>query len=223
MNSACGWAKAIAGKTHFAFLGCVLDTEALSTNWLKPLDNEIYIVKGVKGLFTIHNKCLEPFEDKNWKEFDCSQKVGAVFKALQHSTKTISDNAAALRCFATFGLVILTPYKKGFGITKNVFAVVAGGFEIVCRVNDLWILVNKPVKTEEEQRVNNAEWLQHMLVITTQVFAIQLNFFGGLDAMFRDSMNPEDRMPDVVFNFWGTIASFTTLGYGAVGYFSSAD
>jgi len=32
MNSACEWAKVIAGKTHFTiFQGCILNTEALSS------------------------------------------------------------------------------------------------------------------------------------------------------------------------------------------------
>lgn len=212
LNSACGWAKAIAGKTHFTFLGCLLDTEAVSKNWLKPLDNEIYVIKGIKGLLTFKDKCYDRVN---------KAKIETLFRAAQHATKTVADSAAGLRCLGAFGLVALAPYKKGLGLTKNSFAVLAGGMEIVCRVHDLWLVTNdEKATTPKEQKALNARWMQDVFMVIVQIFSIQLNFFGGLDTMFGETMRPEDRMPDVVFNFWGTCASFASLGYASASYFA---
>lgn len=212
LNSACGWAEAIAGKTNFVFLGLALDTAALSKNWLKPLDNEIYVVKGVKGLLT--------FKDKCWNKLD-KNETATVLRACQHFTKTISDSAAGLRCLAGFGFVILTPYAKRLSLTKNVLAVTAGFFEIACSSLDLWKVANTKVKTEEEQKALNVRWSSDVLMIIIQVFSIQLNLFGGLDTAFGSQMDSRDRLPGTVFNFWGTSASFLGLGLSAVKYFGS--
>jgi len=210
LNSACGWAKEIAGKTNFAFLGCELDTAVLSQSFLKPLDNQIYVVKASAAWIDFKKKC--------WNDVK-RDDVGTILRATQHAFKTIGDSAAALRCLATFGLVILAPYRVVLGLTKNSFAVTAGVLEIMCRVHHLATkVINQPVKTEEDQRRQQLEWTADMLMIITQIFSIQLNFFGGCQSAFGGAMRPGCDIPEAVFNFWGTNASLAALGYAAVDY-----
>lgn len=211
-NSGCAWAKEITGKTHFAFLGCELDTAALSKNWLKPLDNQIYVVKGTASLFALKEKC--------WNRLN-KNDVGTVLRATQHLLKTIGDSSAGLRCLAAFGFVFLSPYTRALSLMKNSFAVGAGVFEIACRTHDIWKLTNETAKTDAEERDKQLQWLASVAMIITQIFSIQLNFFGGCYTAFRDVVEPDKHVPDAVFNFWGTCASLSALGYSAIEYIRS--
>lgn len=211
--SACAWAKELTGKTHFAFFGSVLDTEALSKNCLKPLDNQIYIVKGIKGFLTMSDQC--------WNRVK-REKIETVFRAVQHATKTFADTLSATRFLATCGFAILSPYVRGMGLAKNVLAVTAAVFEIACRTHHLYFKVinsDRPVETEKTNRSLNARWMEDVLIITIQILSIALNVFGGLNTVFGDQMDPKDRIPGVVFNVFGTAASLLGIGYSAVGYF----
>ena len=209
LNSACGWAKEITGKTHFAFLGCELDTAAISKNWLKPLDNQIYVVKGAAAILALKEKC--------WNRLNRND-VGTVLRATQHLLKTIGDSSAGLRCLAAFGFVFLSPYVRTLSLMKNSFAVGAGVFEIACRVHDICMLANKTTKTKAEERDNELQWLAHIAMISTQIFSIQLNFFGGCVTAFKDTIPADMHVPEAVFNFWGTCASLSALGYSTIEY-----
>ncbi|WP_420421923.1 hypothetical protein [Simkania sp.] len=208
-NSACQWAQEITGKTHFAFLGCELDTAALSKNWFKPLDNQIYVVKGTAAIFSLKEKC--------WNRLS-KDDVGTVLRATQHLLKTIGDSSAGLRCLAAFGFVFLSPYVRTLSLMKNSFAVGAGICEIACRVHDIYKLASKPTTTKAEERDKELQWLASVTMIMTQIFSIQLNFFGGCYTAFRDVIPSEKHIPDAVFNFWGTCASLSALGYSAIEY-----
>ena len=209
LNSACGWASEITGKTHFAFLGCELDTAAISKNWLKPLDNQIYIVKGIAAAFALPDKC--------WTRLDRND-VGSVLKATQHLLKTIGDSSAGLRCLAAFGFVFLSPYMKVLSLMKNGFAVGAGVLEIACRIHDMYKLSSKPCATNAEERDKALQWLASVAMIVTQIFSIQLNFFGGCAVAFNDVIDADNQVPEAVFNFWGTCASLSAIGYSAIEY-----
>lgn len=212
MNFACGWAKEIAGKTNFVFLGYELDTAALSKNWLKPLDNQISIIKGTAALFAFKEKC--------WTRVK-RDDVASILRATQHALKTVADTSAGIQCIAMFGAVVLSPYLHTLSLMKNGFSVTAGLLEIICRVNDMLALAWSPVQTEDEQRDKYLQWLGDGTMIIVQIFSIQLNFFGGYYTAFKDVIPKDKQMPAVVFNFWGTCASIARLAYSGIEYVRS--
>lgn len=205
LNSACLWAQELAEKTYITVLGYELDTKALSTNLLKPLDNQIYIIKAIKGILDFPKECLAQV---------------FTIEGVRHALKTVSDSAAGLRCLALFGVVVLTPYTRGMGLTKNFLGATAGLLDLAMRVRDLVKLVHRPIQTENDLKKGRFEWLGHMLMIGAYVCSAQLNFFGGCKALFKEVVKPQNHMPGVLFNIWGTGASFCILGNIAVEYYT---
>ena len=214
LNSACGWAETITGKTEFVFFDCILDTGALSKNWLKPLDGEIYVVKAISSLLNFNKVC---FEDRK----EAKDSVEATLKAINHAFKTVADSLAACKFLSSSGVVILTPYKKGLGITKSAFKVSANLVEISKRLYSLSVLCEKVDRSVEDRRKNRAKWMEHMLTITVQTCSLALNLFGGFSAAFDAEMELEDRLPSEVFNFWGTCASLAAIGKDTVRYINN--
>lgn len=205
LNGACLWFQEIAQKTSFTALGYELDVKALSTNLLKPLDNQIYIIKALGEVLDFPEKCLA--------------RVFTI-EGIRHAIKTASDSFASIRCLAMFGVIVLTPYIRGLGLAKNFLGATAALLDIIIRVRDLVKLVYRPVKSEDELKKARLEWLGHMLMLVAYVCTIQLNFFGGCKTLFKDVIEPKKHMPGLLFNVWGTGASACILGNIAVEYFS---
>ena len=197
LNSACLWVQEIAKKTNIMFLGYELDIKVLSTGLLKPLDNQIYIIKAINEILDVQEKCFD-------RLFSIE----------------VSDSAAGLRCFAFFGVMVLTPHIQGLTLTKNFLGASAGLLDLAMCIRDLLKLVYRPIKTDEEERKAQYEWLGHMLMVGAYVSSMQLNFFGGCKTLFKDVVKPENHIPGALFNIWGTTASFCILGNIAVEYFS---
>jgi len=218
LNSSCLWAEELAQKTHFVFLGLELDAGALSRSFFKPIDSSIYVIKGASGWVN--------FDKKSWtvlKECWDGEKEDRIFEAIaavQHGVKTIADTAAGLRFLASIGLLtVLAPYSRGLTLIKSGFAAIASVLKITCLVYDLLQVVKVPIKHEEDLRRQQLAWLDDMLQIAIQIFAFLINAFGGCSTLFKDIIPREKLIPAVLFNIWGTGASFAGLGKIAVDYF----
>lgn len=205
LKATCNWFQELAEKTYFTVLGYDLDVIALNTNLLKPLDKQIYIIKGISEILDFPEKCLAR---------------GFTMEAVRHAFKTVGDSAAGLRCLALFGVVVLTPYTRGLGLTKNVSGLTSGLLGLAIRIRNLVALVHRPLKNEEDVKKARYEWLGLMLMVGVSVCSIQLSFFALCKALTKDIVKPENQIPGVFTNLLRTGASICNLGNIAVEYYT---
>lgn len=237
LEMSCAWIQEIAGKTNFVFLRYKLDVAVLRKSWLKPLDNQIYVITGLTGLMNLNEKTFRVLY-QCWRgkflkevcdskrevfkirkiELSTRKRIFRTLEAVQHAWKTIADCAAGLRFLAFAGVVVLTPYIRSLAILKNGFSISASLLKIVCCLDHLFQLIYDPVPNEEVLKERQLKWLSEMLMIIIQVFSIHLNFFGGCRVFFKDVISQDKHMPDVLFNLWETCASLATFGHIAVDY-----
>lgn len=203
ITASCEWAKHITGKTNFVFLRCSFDTAALTRNCLKPLDSQIDIVKGVTNLFAFKEKC--------WNQLDTSSTL-SILQATQHLFRTVGDAFGGIRCCATFGAVVLLPYVQAITLVKSGLGIPIALIEIASRVNNL-IMRQSMQNNIQEKRL---ELMGDVAMIILQVFSIQLSFFGGYCALFKDH-----KVPEILFTFWKTGAAISGLTHSATEYMRS--
>ncbi len=204
-NSACNWFQYCTEKTTLVFGKYRLNTEALSKKLLKPLDQQIGFINGIRGIMTL-DKCVQHWREAHYFSFG------------RHLTKTFADNLGGLKYFASIhAFIFLTPYLRELTVAKALFGVTSALFGIALRINDIAV-VEEIRRNGQQDQVNGVKGriTQDVLMVGVHTCACALNTFTLSNAFVKSY-----KVSALFFDIAGTAASVLGMGYTYMKYNAS--